>query len=64
MKDVCVQGVDINVEKQDIIEKGGGEGMEDGEEMVLIFDVRQLGMDDGLEAGFDKSRKSLNDKVM
>ena len=39
MRDVGVQGGDINSNKQDIGRKGGGEGAEDGEEMVQIFDA-------------------------
>ena len=37
MGDIGVQGGDINGDKQDIGGKGGGEGVEDGEEMVLII---------------------------
>ena len=39
MGDVSFQGGDINADKQDIGVKGGGEGVEDGEEMVRIFNV-------------------------
>ena len=39
MGDVRVQGGDINGKKQDIAEKGVGEGVQDGEEMVRIFNV-------------------------
>ena len=49
MGDVSVQGGDINGDKQDIGRKGGGEGAEDGEEMVRIFDMRSEGLDDRLE---------------
>ena len=41
MGDVSEQGGDINGDKQDIGRKGGGEGAEDGEEMVRIFDMRR-----------------------
>ena len=41
MKDVGVQGGDMNGDKQDIGEKGGGEGAEDGEEIVQIFNMRR-----------------------
>ena len=41
MRDVGVQGRDINGDKQDIGGKGGGEGVEDGEEILRIFDVRR-----------------------
>ena len=41
MRDVGIQGGDIDGVKQDIGRKGGGEGAEDGEEMVRIFDVRR-----------------------
>ena len=40
MGDVSVQEGDINGDKQDIGGKGVGEGVEDGEEMVHIFDIR------------------------
>ena len=39
MRDVGIQGGGINGDKQDIRVKGGGEGEEDGEEMVRIFNV-------------------------
>ena len=38
MRDVDVQGGDINGDK-----KEGGKGAEDGKEMVRIFDVRRIG---------------------
>ena len=40
MGDVDAQGGDINGDKQDIGQKGDGEGA-DGEEIVRIFDVRR-----------------------
>ena len=39
MRDVCLQRGDINGDKQDIGVKGIGEKMEDGKEMVQIFDM-------------------------
>ena len=41
MGDVSIQRGDINDDNQDIGGKGGGEGAEDSEEMVRIFDVRR-----------------------
>ena len=38
-RDVDIQGGDIDGDKQDIGGKGGGEGVEDGEEMVRNFIV-------------------------
>jgi hypothetical protein len=40
-RNVCVQGGDINGNKQEIGGKGGEEGAEDGEEIFQIFDVRK-----------------------
>ena len=42
MGDVSVQGGDINGDKQDIGRKGGGEGAEDGEEVVRPFDRTEV----------------------
>ena len=39
MRDVGIQGGSINGDKQDVGEKGDGEGTEDGEEVVGIFNV-------------------------
>ena len=39
MRDVGIQGGDIDGDKQDAGGKGGGEGVEDGEEVVGIFNV-------------------------
>ena len=39
VRDVGIQGGDINGDKQDIGVKGGGKGAEDGEEVVGIFNV-------------------------
>ena len=36
MRDVGIQGVSINGDKQDVGGKGGGEGAEDGEEVLSI----------------------------
>jgi hypothetical protein len=41
MEDFGVQGINISGDKQNIGGKKGGEGTEDGEEMVRIFDVRR-----------------------
>ena len=43
MRNVGVQGGDINGDKQDIGGKGGGEVAEDGEEMVRIFEDLDVG---------------------
>ena len=41
MWNVGVQECDINGDKQDIRGKGNGKGVEDGEKMDRIFDVRR-----------------------
>ena len=41
MRDVGIQGGDIDGDKQDIGGKGGGEGVEDGEEMVRISNTQR-----------------------
>ena len=39
IRDVGIQGGSINGDKQDVGRKGGGEGAEDGEEVVRIFNL-------------------------
>ena len=60
MRDVGVQGGDINGDKEDIGGKGSGEEAEDGKEMVRVFYVRRQ----GLEVGVYKSKNLLSDRVM
>ena len=40
--------------------KGRGGGVEDGEEMIIIFDLRRSGLDTGLEVGVNESRNLLS----